>query len=136
MATAPTRYPTGQAISFDPGVGMFNIGHLASGNGFSATTVTAHAGGTRALAVPLNGACSLIAVCATSADSVSVPPAMGGQVMWVANGGAASAQIFAANGTADTINGVAAATGIALGAGKSITLFSPLQGAWFGVLSA
>lgn len=136
MATVATRYPTGQSIAFEPGVGMFNIGHLASGNGFSAVTVTAHAGGTRVPATPLNGACTLIAVCATAGDSVAAPPAMGGQVMWVANGGAAAAQIFAANGTVDTINGVAAATGIALAAGKSMTLFSPLQGAWFGVLSA
>jgi len=136
MPTAPATYPTGRAISYDPGVGMFAISHLANGTGFSAQSVTAHAGGTTAPATPVAAGCVLIAVSATAGDSVALPPAVGGQVMWVSNGGAASSQLFAANGTSDTINGIAAATGIALAAGKSIILFSPLAGAWFGVLSA
>jgi len=136
MPTQATSYPSGRAVAYDAGVGMFNISHLANGNGFSAISVTAHGGGTRALATPINAACVLIAVCATTADSVMLPPATGGQCMWVSNGGAASSQIFANTAGSDTINGVAAATGIALAAGKSITLFSPIAGAWFGVLSA
>lgn len=133
----PTRvsYPSGRAINFNVGTGMHDISLLTSGNGWSAASITAHAGGTQAAATPVLTACTLIAVCATTADSVALPPAMGGQVMWVTNGGAASAQIFAAPG-ADTINGVANATGIALAAGKSITFISPLAGAWFGILSA
>jgi pheromone shutdown protein TraB len=65
-----------------------------------------------------------------------LPPATGGQLLWLINAGAASAQMFADASTSDTINGVAAATGVALAAGKSITLVSPISGAWFGVLSA
>jgi hypothetical protein len=56
--------------------------------------------------------------------------------MWVTNGGAASAQIFAAVGLGGTINGIAGTTGIALAPGKAMTLMSPIQGAWFSVLSA
>lgn len=129
-------YPTGRSVSFQTGTGLHDISQLASGNGWSSSSITAHAGGTQALATPLRSGLNLIAVCATSADSVQLPPAMGSQVMWVTNGGAASAQIFGASGATDTINGTAGATGIALASGKSITLISPLAGAWFGILSA
>jgi hypothetical protein len=44
--------------------------------------------------------------------------------------------MFAADGTSDTINGVAAATGVALAAGKGDVLMSPLPGAWFTVTGA
>jgi hypothetical protein len=134
MATAVT-YPTGRAIAFQTGVGLHDVSQLASGNGWSAASITAHAGGTQALATPIRSAMTLIAVCATSADSVQLPPAVGGQLLWITNAGAASAQVFASPG-ADTINGVANATGIALANGKSFTLMSPLAGAWFSVLSA
>jgi hypothetical protein len=128
-------YPTGRAVNFQTGVGLHDISMLASGNGWSAASVTAHAGGTQALATPILAACTLIAVCATAGDSVRLPPAVGGQVIWLTNAGAASAQIFASPGT-DTINGIANATGIALAAGKSSTLVCPLAGAWFLNLSA
>jgi hypothetical protein len=128
-------YPTGRAVNFNVGTGMHDLSLLTSGNGWSASSITAHAGGTQALATPVHSACTLIAVCATAADSVVLPPAMGGQILWLVNAGAASAQVFAAPG-ADTINGVANATGVALAAGKSTTLVSPLAGAWFSILSA
>jgi hypothetical protein len=128
-------YPAGRSVNFQTGVGLHDISQLASGNGWSAASITAHAGGTQALATPVRTACTLIAVCATAADSVQLPPAVGGQVMWLTNAGAASCQVFASPGT-DTINGITNATGIALANGKTMTLISPLAGAWFGVLSA
>jgi hypothetical protein len=133
----PTQvvYPAGRSVNFQTGVGLHDISQLASGNGWSAASITARAGGTQALATPVRTACTLIAVCATATDSVQLPPAVGGQVMWLTNAGAASSQVFAAPG-ADTINGIANATGIALANGKTMTLISPLAGAWFGVLSA
>ena len=134
MATN-VAYPTGRIANFNTGVGLHDISILASGNGWSAASITAHAGGTQAAATPIRTACTLIAVCATAADSVVLPPAMGGQLLWLTNAGAASTQIFAAPG-ADTINGVANATGVALAAGKSVTLMCPLAGAWFSILSA
>ena len=134
MATQ-VSYPTGRAVAFNTGIGLHDVSQLASGNGWSAASITAHAGGLQPLATPIRSALTLIAVCATTADSVQLPPAVGGQQLWITNAGAASCQIFASSG-ADTINAVANATGIALAAGKSITLISPLAGAWFGILSA
>lgn len=135
MPTA-VSYPTGRAIGFNIGVGMHDLSLMAAGNGFSAASITAHAGGGQALATPITAAMTMIAVCATAGDSVMLPPAMGGQFVIVSNGGAASAQIFTALGLGGTINGIAGTTGIALAAGKSILLASELQGAWMGILSA
>lgn len=134
----PTRvsYPTGRAIQFNVGTGMHDISLLATGNGWSAASITANAGGGQANATQITNAITLIAVCATAGDSVVLPPATGGQLLWITNGGAASAQIFTAAGLGGTINGIAGTTGIALAAGKSITLISPIAQAWFGVLSA
>lgn len=133
----PTQvtYPAGRTVAFNTGIGLHDIAILASGNGWSAASISARAGGGQANATPLRSAQNLIAVCASAGDSVQLPPAAGGQNMWIANGGAASCQVFAYPGT-DTINGVANGTGIALAAGKAIELFCPLTGAWFGVLSA
>jgi hypothetical protein len=127
-------YPTGRVTAFSAGVGLNDISLLATGNGWSGASLTAHAGGGQAAATPLVSALNLIAVCATAGDSVILPPAMGGQTMWVSNGTAAASQVFA-TGT-DTINGVAGSTGISLAAGKSTVLMSPIQGAWFSVVSA
>jgi hypothetical protein len=99
-------------------------------------TVTARAGGTRPLATKLTAAINRIGTCATAADSVSLPPAVGGQAIYVFNAGAASAQVFADPTTSDTINGIAAATGVALANGKAVSYASPAPGVWFGVLSA
>ncbi|HEY2617793.1 MAG TPA: hypothetical protein VGI78_10680 [Acetobacteraceae bacterium] len=129
-------YPSGQVTSFNVGVGLNDISLLASGNGWSGASVTAHAGGGQALATPLLNAINLIAVCATAGDSVVLPPAMGGQTMWIANGGAAAAEIFGNASTADTINGVAGSTGISVAAGKSTVLMSAIRGSWFAIVSA
>lgn len=136
MPGTTVSYPTGRTIGFNAGVGMHDVSLLASGNGWSAASITAHAGGTRTPATPVRQAVTLIAVTATAGDSVMLPPATGGQLLWISNGGAASAQLFADASTSDTINGVAAGTGIALAAGKSTVLMSPLAGAWFSVVSA
>jgi hypothetical protein len=138
MAQAPVTYPSGRVVQYSLGTGMSDLTAILNGNGWTAATITAHAGGTRAPATAINSALTLIAVCATAGDSCMLPPAMGGQILWITNAGGASSQLFASTAGAgtDTINGIAAATGIALANGKSLTLFSPLAGAWFGVLSA
>lgn len=113
-----------------------NFTAITGGSGFSFTdSITAHAGGTRAAGVALTTTLNRISVCATNADSVLLPAATGGQFIVIANAGAASAQIFAAIGTSDTINAVAAATGIVLATNKTIVLWS-FVGAWHGVLTA
>jgi len=122
--------------SYSSGPQLFDPSVAATGGGRTYLTVTARAGGTRAAATKLTAAVNRISVCATAADSVSLPPAVGGQVIYVQNAGAASAQVFADPATADTINGVAAATGVALANGKAASYFSPAPGVWFAVLSA
>jgi hypothetical protein len=115
---------------------LFDPSLAALGGGRTYTTLTARAGGTRAAATKLTAAVNRIGVCATAGDSVALPPAVGGQVIYVQNAGAASAQVFADPSTSDTINGVAAGTGVALANGKAASYFSPAFGVWFAVLSA
>jgi hypothetical protein len=123
--------------AYGSGPGLFDPSIAAAGGGQSyATSITATAGGTRAAAIPLRAAINRIAVCATAADSVALPPAVGGQEVSIINGGAAAAQVFAAVGTSDTINGVAAATGISLAAAGKAQFVSPGAGLWFTILSA
>lgn len=98
--------------------------------------ITATAGGTRAAAYPLTAAFNRVSVCATAADSVALPPAVGGQEVTLINSGAAATQVFAANGTNDTINGTAGATGISLAAAGKAQFVSPGFGLWFSILSA
>jgi hypothetical protein len=102
----------------------------------AATGIVARAAGGRASATPLTACINHVTVCATAADSVALPPAIGGQEMVVVNSGAAAAQVFAAVGTSDTINGVVAATGIVLAAAAKEIFVSPAPGLWFGILSA
>jgi hypothetical protein len=128
--------PIGPSSSYGSGPGLFDPSVAALGGGRTYVTVTARAGGTRAAATKLTAAVNLIGVCATAADSVSLPRALGGQVIYVMNGGAASAQVFGDPATNDTINGVAAGTGVALANGKGASYFSPAFGVWFAVLSA
>lgn len=122
---------------YGTGPGLFDPTIAASGGGrLFAGTVTATAGGTRAAAYKLRAAINRITTCATAADSVALPPATGGQVIYVQNSGAAACQVFADPGTADTINGVAAATGISLAAAGKASFASPAAGVWFSLLSA
>ena len=122
---------------YSPGPQMFDPTLAAAGGGQSyATGITATAGGTRAAALPLRAAMNRIATCATAADSVALPPAVGGQEVTVINSGAAACQVFAAPGTSDTINGVAAATGISVAAAGKAQFVSPGPGLWFSILSA
>lgn len=74
--------------------------------------VTALAGGGKTSAVQLDYGVTQISVCATAANSVKLPYAFPGAVCFIANDGAAAAQVFG-RGT-DTIDAVATGTGVAL----------------------
>jgi hypothetical protein len=119
-------------MAYDRGPQLFDPTGIAS----FANNITATAGGGRAGARPLYAAFNRVTVCATAADSVSLPPATGGQEVTLINSGAAATQVFAAPGTVDTINGVAAATGISLAAAGKAQFVSPDVGVWFSILSA
>ena len=123
--------------SYTSGPQLFDPSVAAAGGGRSYTgTATARAGGGRANATKLTAAINRITTCATAADSVAIPPSVGGQVIYVANATAAAAQVFADPATSDTINGVAAATGVSLAAGKTANFTSPAPGVWVMLLSA
>lgn len=97
--------------------------------------ITAHAGGTQAAAVQLSNGTNRITVCATGGDSVALPLAAL-QSVRVLNAGAASLNVFALNGSSDTINGTAGSTAFAVGIGKSAEFISAVAGAWNVILSA
>ena len=122
---------------YSPGPGLQDMSLMCGGGGYTfANTLTATAGGGRPNALPLTAAMNRVTTVATAADSVALPAAVGGQQLLIVNAAASNAmQVFAAVGTSDTINGVAAATGISVAAGKALELVS-FPGAWHGVLSA
>lgn len=103
-----------------------------------ATSITARAGGTKALATVLTKQLNRITVCASANDSVLLPPAQVGAVVAVFNDGAAAARVFGA-GT-DTIDGVATGTGVPLANAKRALFICFAAGAWvsaqLGVVSA
>lgn len=119
-------YPTGPAL--------VDMSIIAGGGGHSATTnITAFAGGGQANATKLPSGVNRITTCATAGDSVMLPLAIGGQILSVFNGGAASCQVWPTLATT-TINGVT--TGFAVPAGKGCMFCSSTTGSWFTVLSA
>jgi hypothetical protein len=102
-----------------------------------ATGLTATPGGTQAAALALTKTINNVTTCATAADSVKLPLAALGARVVVRNSGAASMQVFG-SGT-DTINAVATATGVAVGAGKTAEFHcdkAAPAGNWIMILSA
>jgi hypothetical protein len=99
--------------------------------------VTAHAGGTQALAVPMTTAINRVAVCATAGDSVVLPGTAGniGVVVTVINAGAQSLNVFPA-GSVDQIDALGAATAKAVAAGKTCEFIYVAAGQIHALLSA
>lgn len=130
-------------VTFSGGVGLVDQAALQSN--FTAVTtgqsgtrnngITAHAGGTQAAAVQLSNGTSRVTVCATGGDSVALPLAAL-QTVTVINAGAASCNVFAQNGSSDTINGTAGSTAFAVANGKACEFISCVAGAWNTLLSA
>lgn len=94
----------------------------------SADALTAHAGGTKALALALTANINTLSVCATALDSVLAPPSAAGGLAVITNNGAAGCAVYGA-GT-DTINGVATATAYWLAPGQTVVLWSTVAGKW------
>ncbi len=67
---------------------------------------------------------------ASANDSYSLPPAKSGLRVTFTNNGANSAQIMGAFGTADTVNGAAVATGVALAAAATAMFVCVKDGVW------
>lgn len=116
--------------------GLVNVGDAwLGGDGFqgvlqsSADTLTAHAGGGQASALPLTAAINRVTTVGTAADSVRLPASQPGMTIVIINdAGANSLTVFGA-GT-DTIDGVATGTGNALAAAHRGYYFCPTAGIW------
>ncbi|HWS94165.1 MAG TPA: hypothetical protein VN306_17260 [Mycobacterium sp.] len=92
--------------------------------------LTAHAGGLQPLATQLASMVNTVATVATAGDSVQLPIAQPGLAICVVNTATNALQVFAQNGSSDTINGIAGSTGIPV-IGKSVVWFqSTAAGAW------
>ena len=129
---------------FGPGVGLIdkglvdaNFAAVSSGSSSSPiNNVVAHAGGGQASATVLAGSTLFrVTTVATAGDSVQLPLAASQRVV-VLNKGANSMNIFALNGSADTINGTAGSTAYALAAGKAAEFLSSAATLWDVLLSA
>ncbi len=83
--------------------------------------LTATAGGTKAAALQLGYGENIVTVCATAANSVLLPYAFAGAMVFLSNDGATSTTVYG-KGT-DLIDSVASATGNAMAAAKRAIFF-------------
>jgi hypothetical protein len=98
--------------------------------------ITALAGGARNSSTPvLVLGANTVTTVATAADSVVLPVAVAGSVVWLRNADSADAVQVFANGS-DTINGTAGATGISVAAAKSVLFVAATNNVWFSLLTA
>lgn len=99
--------------------------------------ITAHAGGGQASAVALTSMLNRVTTVASANDSVQLPLAAPGMDITVINAAASNAmQVFAQNGSTDTIDGTAGSTGFSQAAGKTVQYVSTAAGAWHKLVSA
>ncbi len=102
------------------------------------TGLTAHAGGTQGAALALSATSSVhnVTVVGTDADSIVLPAATGsGKVHFIKNSDAAqSLQLYGL--ASDTIDAVAAATGVAIAAGKTRIVVDAAAAVWLSILGA
>ena len=99
--------------------------------------ITALAGGGRSSSTPvLVLGSNVVTTVATAADSVVLPSAVAGSVVYLLNADSADAvQVFA--NASDTINGTAGATGVSFAAAKRVLFIAVDNGVWIAnVLAA
>lgn len=130
--------------TFDTGVGLIdhdklNANFVSIATGGASTpinNITAHAGGTQAAAFQLAGSTRYrVTTVGSAGDSVALPLAAS-QALVVINASGTSMNIYAFNGSSDTINGTAGSTPVALAGGKTIEFLSAGAGVWNTLLSA
>ncbi|MDE2096235.1 MAG: hypothetical protein KGL39_03250 [Patescibacteria group bacterium] len=95
--------------------------------------LTAHAGGTQAAAIQLGYGWNRLSTVATLGDSAALPAAVQGAEVIVVNDGAAAADIYAKNGSTDTIDGVAGSTAAAVTNAKRSIFICITTGAWLSL---
>jgi hypothetical protein len=129
---------------FGVGVGLVdkaaldaNFAVVSSGtSSVPVNNIVAHAGGGQALATQIVTALvARVSTVATIGDSVALPLAAGQRVILV-NAATNSMNVFAFNGSSDTINGTAGSTAYALAGGKTAEFVSAGATFWNVLLSA
>lgn len=95
------------------------------------TGITAFAGGgqTNATLLSLNRSIHIVGTVATIADSVKLPVAVGSGALHIVKNAAANSMQLFGTGT-DTIDGAAAATGIAVAGGTGVLVCDYAAGLW------
>ena len=137
-----------QGIRPDAGQGLIDSEYangIAEGQNASVkSSLTAYAGGGQANAtqIPPRAALVRVGTVASAADSVKLPFALKGQVIWIVNDTANAMDVFAKSqtnrvtGTTDTINALANGTVLSIAAGGRALFFCPKDGKWFAIVSA
>jgi hypothetical protein len=126
----PQRLEPGKRLADDDALNTA----LATPQWQTNTGITALAGGNRTGAPVLVLGSNEVTTVASGADSVVLPVAVPGSVVFVVNAGANALQLFA-NGS-DTINGTAGATGISVANAKRIMCVAADVGQWYTILTA
>lgn len=126
----PQRLEPGKRLADDDALNTA----LATPQWQTNTGITALAGGSRTGAPVLVLGSNEVTTVASGADSVVLPVAVPGSVVFVVNAGANALQLFA-NGS-DTINGTAGATGISVANAKRIMCVAAAVGQWYTILTA
>lgn len=117
----------GQAGSTFTILGGLNLGTVTNG-------ITAFATGGQANAVALTSTINRVTTVASAADSVRLPAAVAGTVLFVANAGANSMNVFPATG--EVVNALSANAAYAMAANTRAAFFCAVNGVWSAVLSA
>lgn len=132
MAT-PQRFVSGYRL--EDGTALNNA--LAQPQWQTNYGITALAGGALSSATPvLSLGANVVTVVATAGDSVVLPSAVAGSVVYMLNADSADAVKVYGNGS-DTINGTAGATGVSYAAAKRVLFIAVTNGVWIAnVLAA
>lgn len=100
-----------------------------------ASNVTAKAGGGQSIATPLTTVLTRVGIVATAGDSVTLPAAVAGMQVIIANASTTNnINIFPNNN--DTINALGANAAFASAAGKNVSFYCMIPGFWHAILSA
>ena len=127
----PQRLEPGKRLADDDALNTV----LATPQWQTNTGITALAGGARNSSTPvLVIGSNEVTTVASGADSVVLPVAVPGSVVFVVNATATSMQVFA-NGS-DTTNGTAGATGVAQAGNKYALYVAADLGQWYRILTA
>lgn len=140
-STGVSQMPSSMVIYSCTTAGQWFTNGIGTGYAGSFPTVsyvsaaTAKAGGGQSPATPITTVLTRIAVVATAADSVTLPVAVPGMQITIANAAAVnSANVFP--NTGDTINALAANAAFAIAAGKNVSFYCMVVGYWHAILSA